>query len=293
MKRLIIISFAFGSILAACTSRTSELKYDLQQWKDSTEHAQLSVETEFPVGKKGIAPVIRKQLTDVLDEQLSHIASYEGERLFPPYAGDAEDMKALLDYYRTSALAAIGRMAQEDADEREAYMREDDELTEERIREILADMPGWEYDCSIRKTEETDRYLVFLSQDYTYMGGAHGGLLGQGPLTFDKRDGHRIEAFFLPDAETALQPALKKGLLEYYSGNGVEFSEEDLFDQLFLEGDVIPLPVQLPYPTAEGLVLTYQQYEIASYADGMPSFVMPYEVAVPYLTDDAKDVLGR
>ena len=292
MKRLIIISLAASAILVSCTSRPEGLKFDLQTWADSTEHAHLSVETEFPVGKKGIAPVVRKQLTDVLDDQLSHIASYEGERLFPPYAGDAEDLNALLDYYRTSALAAIGRMAQEDADEREAYMREDDELTEERIQEILADMPGWEYDCSIRKTEETDRYLVFLSQDYTYMGGAHGGLLGQGPMTFDKRDGHRIENFFQPGAEAALQAALKKGLLEYYSDNGVEFSEEDLFDRLFLEGDVIPLPVQHPYPTAEGLVLTYQQYEIASYADGMPSFVMPYEVAVPYLTADAKEVLG-
>ena len=89
MKRLIIIAFAASAMLAACTSRTAELKYDLQQWKDSTEHAHLSVETEFPVGKKGIAPVIRQQLTAVLDEQLSHIASYEGERLFPPYAGDA------------------------------------------------------------------------------------------------------------------------------------------------------------------------------------------------------------
>ena len=125
------------------------------------------------------------------------------------------------------------------------------------------------------------------------MGGAHGGLIGQGPMTFDKRDGHRIENFFQPEAEAALQTALKKGLLEYYSDNGAEFSEEDLFDRLFLEGDVIPLPVQHPYPTTEGLVLTYQQYEIASYADGMPAFVLPYEVALPYLTDDAKDVLGR
>jgi hypothetical protein len=35
-------------------------------------------------------------------------------------------------------------------------------------------------------------------------------------------------------------------------------------------------------------VFTYQQYEIASYAEGMPSFVVPYPDIEPFLTPEAK-----
>jgi len=38
-------------------------------------------------------------------------------------------------------------------------------------------------------------------------------------------------------------------------------------------------------------VLSYQQYEIAPYAAGMPSFVLTYQEVRPYLTKEALQLL--
>ena len=70
-------------------------------------------------------------------------------------------------------------------------------------------------------------------------------------------------------------------------------TEEELREQLQIEGDQIPLPAWTPYPTAEGLTFVYQQYEIASYADGMPAFVLSLDELEPFLTPEARKLLNR
>ena len=55
---------------------------------------------------------------------------------------------------------------------------------------------------------------------------------------------------------------------------------------LHLSG-IIPLPKQYePYPSADGIVFTYAQYEIACYAAGMPTFTIPYSDVQPFLSED-------
>ena len=158
--------------------------------------------------------------------------------------------------------------------------------------EILARMPGWEYDFSLSKIDDNGTYAVFLSQDYVYMGGAHGGVTGAGCLTFDKRDGSRIEAFLDPDCVEDIQPLLREGLVSYFSDFEIDITEDNLQEFLLLDGDLIPLPAWQPYPSEDGLVFTYQQYEIAPYAAGMPSFVLPLEGVAPYLTNQARSLLN-
>ncbi|MBQ9713332.1 MAG: DUF3298 domain-containing protein, partial [Bacteroidales bacterium] len=158
--------------------------------------------------------------------------------------------------------------------------------------DILANFPAWEYDYSFKKIDESDRYVVFYSQYYIYQGGAHGGITGAGGLTFDKKDGHLVETFFDSSSTSEMQPVLIKGLIQYYKDMDIEMSQEDLLSSLHIENGIIPLPVWQPYPTKDGLLFIYQQYEIASYAEGMPSFVLPFAEVAPYLTPDAKAVLG-
>ena len=171
-------------------------------------------------------------------------------------------------------------------------IEENDGLTDEQRKEILDDMPGWEYDFGLLKERETDGYVVFLSQDYVYLGGAHGGVTGRGGLTFDKKDGHLVEQFLDPACLDAIQPLLRKGITAYFSDDDNEISPEELDNYLFLESGVVPFPAWTPYPDEDGLVFTYQQYEIASYAAGMPNFTIPYEDLRPYLTPEAKALLG-
>ena len=289
------ICLAAFVVAAACSCRTSgskELKTDIHQYEDSTAHSKLAVKAELPVSGKGTASDrIRASLIEVMDGQLSHIGTYEEDRMFPSFEGDSEDSDMLLEYYCKKALETIGRLSQEDYDERIASIEGNDDLTEAEKEEILADMPGWEYSFSLLKNRETDRYVVFLSEDYVYLGGAHGGIIGRGPMTFDKKDGNLVERFLEPSCLEAIQPLLRKGLSEYFSEGGMEVSPEGLDDILMLESGSIPLPAWPPFPSEDGLVFTYQQYEIASYAAGMPNFTVPYGDILPYLTQEAKGLL--
>ena len=290
--------FAVGlAVLAAAACRPSggkDLQTETLNYEDSKAHADLSIKVELPVyGQGAAADRIRASLVEVMDGQLSHIGSYEEERLFPAFEGDFSKTESLVMYYRDKALEAIGQLSQEDYDERVNSIEENDGLTDGQRKEILADMPGWEYDFSLLKDRETDRYVVFLSQDYVYLGGAHGGVTGRGGLTFDKKDGHLGEQFLDPACLDAIQPLLRKGITAYFSDDDNEISPEELDNYLFLESGVIPFPAWTPYPDEDGLVFTYQQYEIAAYAAGMPEFTIPYADILPYLTPEAKALVGK
>ena len=293
MRKILAVGLAVLAAVACRPSGGKDLKTETMEYEDSTAHADLSVKVELPVpGQGAAAERIRKKLVEVMDEQLSHIGTYEEERQFPAFKGDAGKTESLLTYYRDKALEVLGKLSQEDYDERVNSIEENDGLTDEQRKEILDDMPGWEYDFGLLKERETDGYVVFLSQDYVYLGGAHGGVTGRGGLTFDKKDGHLVEQFLDPACLDAIQPLLRKGITAYFSDDDNEISPEELDNYLFLESGVVPFPAWTPYPDEDGLVFTYQQYEIASYAAGMPNFTVPYEDLRPYLTPEAKALLG-
>ena len=295
MKTMRKIFAVWLAVLAAAACRPSggkDLQTETLNYEDSKAHADLSIKVELPVyGQGAAADRIRASLVEVMDGQLSHIGSYEEERLFPAFEGDFSKTESLVMYYRDKALEAIGQLSQKDYDERVNSIEENDGLTDGQRKEILADMPGWEYDFSLLKDRETDRYVVFLSQDYVYLGGAHGGVVGRGGLTFDKKEGALVEKMVDSASLDAVQPLLRKGLSQYFSDNEMEVAPEELDNILFLETGVIPFPAWTPYPSEEGLVFTYQQYEIAAYAAGMPEFTVPYADILPYLTPEAKALL--
>ena len=263
MKTMRKIFAVWLAVLAAAACRPSggkDLQTETLNYEDSKAHADLSIKVELPVyGQGAAADRIRASLVEVMDGQLSHIGSYEEERLFPAFEGDFSKTESLVMYYRDKALEAIGQLSQEDYDERVNSIEENDGLTDGQRKEILADMPGWEYDFSLLKDRETDRYVVFLSQDYVYLGGAHGGVVGRGGLTFDKKEGALVEKMVDSASLDAVQPLLRKGLSQYFSDNEMEVAPEELDNILFLETGVIPFPAWTPYPSEEGLVFTYQQ----------------------------------
>ena len=55
----------------------------------------------------------------------------------------------------------------------------------------------------------------------------------------------------------------------------------------------IPLPSAPPTFTRQGLSFVYQQYEIAPYAAGMINFNIPYKKILPFLTDDAAQLIPQ
>lgn len=141
----------------------------------------------------------------------------------------------------------------------------------------------------ITKCNEGAHWVTF---DYTrdlYIGGAHGTftILGQ---TFRIPDGRRIgwDIIKNPNDEEFLK-LLKEGMMEYFGAK----SEQELGDYLMGEGTpyYIPLPRCQPLFSKEGICFVYNQYEIAAYAAGLPTFTIPWAKLEPFLNVTAKQLL--
>ena len=278
-------------LMTACQDTSGPVQTRVYSYEDSTAHACLKFTAELPEGNDNVSKAIRESLMDVIDGQLGYITSYEGERQFDPFDGDRSDTEAFVKYYFDKALDILARDSDKDARDRELYMKEDG-LAESAMAEILARMPGWEYEFNLSKMEDTDRYAVFQSQDYIYMGGAHGGVTGAGFITYDKKDGSRFVDFLDPDCLEDIQPLIKGCLAAYFTSEDYPVTEENLREYLLIDSDIIPLPAWPPYPSLNSLVFAYQQSEIAPYAAGMPAFAITFGELEPYLTPEAKKLLG-
>lgn len=290
--------YSFVALAALCLlvvtgcNNPQRIRTKTYNYYSEKPHANLSMTVDMPVSTDGPAGEIRKGIIDIMDSQMSTVALYEDGRLFPKYDGDLSKTVPMIRYYLRSAGDAIKARADADFEERAGYIREDKDLTEEQKKEYIDDFPGYEYNFQLTKESEAKNYVVFLSEDYVFTGGAHGGVTGQGSVTFDKRSGQRFSNFIKPGSLDAMQGLLVKGLVEYFADEEGTVNKDNLFDYLFLEGATIPFPAWTPAPTKDGLCFTYQQYEIAAYAVGMPSFTIPYAEVRPFLTAEAVDLLN-
>lgn len=168
----------------------------------------------------------------------------------------------------------------------------------------------YSYFLHVFKMEETERYITYLSKSEGFLGGAHGYATATG-ITFSKKDGRRIgyqteynrekdtfemkyQTLFNNPKADGLAQLIKEGVRSYFQGfDTEETTDEQLKDMLIGVDDInkIPLPVNSPLFTKEGLSFTYQQYEIAPYAAGMINFDIPYEKVKPFLTEEATDLI--
>ena len=168
------------------------------------------------------------------------------------------------------------------------YMQEMKEFRDE----FETPMP-YERSLSAICSFETDDFVTIDVQTYEYSGGAHGGTTSYG-LTFRKSDGRQMGKNTLNNivGDEEWSDMVKQQLMEYFDVK----TEEELHDNLQLTPDYfpyIPLPQTEPCFTEKGLVFTYQQYEIACYAAGMPSFVIPYDKLKKYLNRTGRQLLEK
>ena len=264
---LTVVSLVFVS----CTNKTAEtaelenpftypLEIENYTFSDSSRYANISIKVALPVAKDSVSQVIRDSLVNIIG---NCIRSYQGSQmedtkpLIAKYNGDEKDAKSVFDYYSKEVSKMLNSQAKEDYDEKIKYWEE------------------------------------FNDTEYAYIGGAHGGVFGWGGITFRFSDGSIVKDFLKDNAVKDMQPLLKKGLKEYFNENADEkiTTDQQLMEQLMLPDEskgLIPLPAWTPSPDekGKGLVFTYQQYEIACYAVGMPSFVLTWEELKPFLRED-------
>lgn len=127
---------------------------------------------------------------------------------------------------------------------------------------------------------ETEKVLTYTGSIYTYTGGAHGSTVSFGS-TFRTDNGKALGwDIFQPDSLPAIKNMVKEAIKTQYFKAGNDFS-----DYLLVKESEFPLPQTAPIFVKDGIEFIYQQYEIAPYAAGMPSCVLPYPALISSLAD--------
>ena len=280
-----------SALAVSCRSSQAPIEIENRTFEDEAAYVTTALDVDLPVANGAVATAIRGKLAEILYQDICNVTRVDDNPDFEAFAGDAADTQALMGYYEERLAAALAAASDFEYAERIEGIMEATTLSDSEKADYVRNIGKWAFDYSLKKVEETDRYIVFKSEYYVNYGGTHGGILGAGPLTFSKQDGHLVSDFFEPGSAAQMQPLLREGMLEYFGprmeGTGLEL---DVFLSL-PEGGAVPLPAWAPQPVADSLHFVYQQYEIAPYAAGMPEFSLPVGQLKDFLTDDAVKIL--
>ena len=142
------------------------------------------------------------------------------------------------------------------------------------------EMPAWSYEGEVEVEYNTQQYITYEWEDYIYMGGAH-GMPQHFSFSFDAQTGKPLkwEDFFVQGCWAKLKPIVKQGLIAQSGYEEVDPSTWPLVQ-----------PTLAPAFTPKGIAFYYEAYEIACFAAGIPSCVIPYSRLQPYMTDYAKSI---
>lgn len=148
-----------------------------------------------------------------------------------------------------------------------------------------------EYMAEFRPVYHTDSLTTYLFKNYQYEGGAHGISLASS-RTFVNSSGIALTAdeIFLPESKNAVIAMVKDALWSQYFKEIADEWSRTFGEMLLINPDSLNYPTLPPYFMKDGITFTYQQYEIAPYAAGMPSCVLPYN-AVRHLLRPAAAAL--
>ncbi len=149
---------------------------------------------------------------------------------------------------------------------------------EEMHKKFPTETFGWEGKILGNIEFDSETILNIKIDHYTFTGGAH-GYQGFRSLLFDPKTGKTIftdqlfnnEKEFLAFAEKKFRAKYKIPANANINATGLMF-----------ENDKFQLPQNIFY-TEEGLLLYYNSYEAASYADGPKEILFPYEEVNKYL----------
>ncbi len=136
----------------------------------------------------------------------------------------------------------------------------------------------WEAKVNGKVTFENMNVVTIALENYTYTGGAH-GYFSKVFLNFDRRLGKEIEIHELFDDQMGfLQLAESKFRMIYEIPQAVNINATGFM----FNKDTFHLPENLGY-TENGIELHYNQYEVASYADGPLKLVVSFDEAHHFL----------
>lgn len=204
---------------------------------------------------------------------VNSIREWISETLGGTYTGSLADGQEMLQYYVKTTNKGLQK-----------------DLQEFETPDAMGGM-AWYDHSKFAKTYETDLFVTYYYTYETYSGGAH-GMHGASGQTFRKIDGRRMDwNVFQSDRMDNLRNLIKKSIQEQY----FEATDEKVLNELIFEEtqNYFPLPETSPCFLEDGVEFTYQLYEIAPYAAGQPSCVIPYELLTPYFSTTGKSLISN
>lgn len=242
--------------------------------EDSTMEYALSV--DYPQGDDSLAigarQLVARELAALYMPQENEMED-EYRKRYPAYKGSIDNGQVLVDFYGKGSMGYL----MDNRKEMRKLFGEGEEL------------PPLYQKATVCKVAETDRYVTFSITDEINMGGAHGAFRSHN-VNLSKRTFAPVDHPVDTTQVKALQPLLRKGVLEYMKDAGeTDATDATLNNLLTLElNGLIPLPAHAPYAEGDSLCFVYQQYEIAPYAYGLVNFKIAYKDIKPYLSPEGK-----
>ena len=149
---------------------------------------------------------------------------------------------------------------------------------EKMQREAPDEVFGWEGDVKARVAYQSADILNIEIKHYTFTGGAH-GYSGLRSLLFNPDTGHSIETAALFNDVAGFRKLAEK---EFRKKFGIPENAAINSKGLMFENERFHLPQNIFF-TNEGLLLYYNAYEIASYAEGAKELLLPYSKIETFL----------
>lgn len=140
----------------------------------------------------------------------------------------------------------------------------------------------------IRLVCTAPRFVTYEVYRYSYIThGAHGEYSDYG-VTFRNSDGRRM-THILNKVDEGLYAHIRHGLKSYFEVS----SDSQLADICTTDLSLMPMPTFPPYLVADGVRLHYSIYDICAFDDGDPVLTIPYAIALPYMTAEARDLVAH
>jgi hypothetical protein len=139
-----------------------------------------------------------------------------------------------------------------------------------------ASEPKWELQIETERTYQSEDIITIAISIYQFQGGAHGNDQIR-LLNLNAKNGAILRhEDFIGDIE-----GFEKLAKTYFLKN-LENQRENLTMQDYFFGKPFHLPENIGYGD-EGIILLYNVYEVASYAQGYTEFAIPYDIAESFL----------
>ena len=251
------------ALLTACQQQKTSEELVTQMFcaNDSCEYANIHFSYDFP--------------TSGPQALLDSIRAYFQASFGETYTGDPADGQAMADFYVSSVKQEMQRNWEE-------MRAESDNDTDSEWWDMFM-MPSEQTDV-FELTWQDDTFITYDNTYYYYGSGAAHGIGATIGTSFFRKDGSTVTWSDLKDTDTeAFQALLRKGLCTYF-----EIENEEELEELLLLGEDENL-YHLPRPTAKpciregGVEFIYYNYEIAPYAAGTPTFIVPIASVRPFL----------